>query len=204
MCISFKLWTADYWWSNWGRQSTKYDTFPHKMSYITAVLKEILLINISGCETPPYCVRLINRPGVAGAVLQTPLSLICWVTDALPPDLQNIITPHSLEPRFLITQCTLRIHQRQECVLRATGYFTDFTLTEKNGQFPAADSVILKVIKPTFKKFLKENGHPHPLIYSGNFWPLTPICAYTCRTCSSLTLPSIMTPTWPAWGQPGC
>ena len=58
----------------------------------------------------------------------------------------------------------------------------------------------------TFKKFLKENGHPHPLVYLGNVLPLTPICAYKCRTCGSLTLPSIVcwTPTWPAWGQPGC
>ena len=120
--------------------------------------------------------------------------------------LQIFKTSELPTPGFLITQCTLRIHQRWERFLRATGDFTDVTRAKKDGQFPAAHSVILIVVKPTFKKFLKENGHPHPLIYSGNFWPLTPICAYTCRTCSSLTLPSIicLTPTWPDWGQPGC
>ena len=183
MCYSFQLWTADYWWSNWGRQSTKFYTFPHKMSLITAVyLRELWLItrrqgpvdnrpstnklhlfvpppkkrqvtqdmwhmtcdmlwgvnilskfqlrssyclwymiswrlggkswlidwlnylinnkgvyitapatpgvlSISGCEIPAYYARLINRSGIAGAVLQTPLSLIRWVTDAFPPDL---------------------------------------------------------------------------------------------------------------------
>ena len=40
-------------------------------------LREKWLINISCCETPAYCVRLNNRPGEAGAVLITPLSLIC-------------------------------------------------------------------------------------------------------------------------------
>ena len=41
--------------------------------------------------------QIINRPGVAGVVLQTPLSLIKSVTDAFPPNLQNIRTPKHLE-----------------------------------------------------------------------------------------------------------
>ena len=39
---------------------------------------------------------LINRPGVSGAVLQTPLSPIKSVSDPFPPDLQNIIHPQLL------------------------------------------------------------------------------------------------------------
>ena len=42
-----------------------------------------------------------NRPGVAGAALQTPStfihSLIDSVTDPFPPNLQTIITPKLLE-----------------------------------------------------------------------------------------------------------
>ena len=38
-------------------------------------LREKWLINISCYETAAYFVRLINRPGVAGAVLKTPLSV---------------------------------------------------------------------------------------------------------------------------------
>ena len=42
-----------------------------------------------------------NRPGVAGAALQTPLTfihtLIDSVTDPFPPNLQAIITPKPLE-----------------------------------------------------------------------------------------------------------
>ena len=41
--------------------------------------------------------HIINRPGVAGVVLQTPPSLIKSVTDAFSPNLQNIITPKPLE-----------------------------------------------------------------------------------------------------------
>ena len=45
--------------------------------------------------------NVINRPSVGGAVLQTPSLLIKSVsqsvTDAFPPDLQNIITPKPLE-----------------------------------------------------------------------------------------------------------
>ena len=43
-----------------------------------------------------YCC-VINRPGVAGAVLQTPLSNIQSLSDPFPPNLQNIITPKTLE-----------------------------------------------------------------------------------------------------------
>ena len=42
-------------------------------------------------------VLVISRPGVAGAVLQTPLSfinsLIQWLRDPFPPNLQNNFTP---------------------------------------------------------------------------------------------------------------
>ena len=38
-----------------------------------------------------------NRPGVARAVLQTPLSFIQSATDPFPPHLQNIISPKPLE-----------------------------------------------------------------------------------------------------------
>ena len=41
--------------------------------------------------------HIINRPCVAGVVLQTPPSLIKSVTDAFPPNLQNIITPKPLK-----------------------------------------------------------------------------------------------------------
>ena len=38
-------------------------------------------------------VVVINRPGVAGAGLQSPLLLIKGLSHPFPPDLQNIITP---------------------------------------------------------------------------------------------------------------
>ena len=40
---------------------------------------------------------MINRPGVAEAVLQTPSSLTESVTDPFPPNLQDIINPKPLE-----------------------------------------------------------------------------------------------------------
>ena len=40
---------------------------------------------------------IITRPGVARALQQTPPPLIKSVTDAFPPNLQNIITPKPLE-----------------------------------------------------------------------------------------------------------
>ena len=43
-------------------------------------------------DTPQF-----DRPGVAGAVLQTPPLLIDWVTQPFPPYIQNIITPKLLE-----------------------------------------------------------------------------------------------------------
>ena len=36
--------------------------------------------------------HIIKRTGVAGVVLQTPPSIIKSVTDAFPPNLQNIMT----------------------------------------------------------------------------------------------------------------
>ena len=46
-------------------------------------------------------IKIINRPGVARAVLQTASSLIDWliqsVREPFPPDLQSIITPKPLE-----------------------------------------------------------------------------------------------------------
>ena len=49
-------------------------------------------------ESWTFHVEVFNRPGVAGAVLQSPSSLIInslidSLTDAFPPDLQNISTP---------------------------------------------------------------------------------------------------------------
>ena len=41
--------------------------------------------------------KLFNRPGVAGAFLQTPPSLTDWVSDPFPSNLQNTITPKPLE-----------------------------------------------------------------------------------------------------------
>ena len=49
-----------------------------------------------GPESPPTTC-IINTPGWAGAVLQTPLSLTKSLTDAFPTDLQNIINPKPLE-----------------------------------------------------------------------------------------------------------
>ena len=40
--------------------------------------------------------NVFNRPGVAGAVLETPLSLIHYFID-IATDLQNTITPKKLE-----------------------------------------------------------------------------------------------------------
>ena len=40
---------------------------------------------------------LVNRPGVAGAVLQTPLWLIDSFSHHFPPNLQDIINPKTLE-----------------------------------------------------------------------------------------------------------
>ena len=42
-------------------------------------------------------VQIINRPGVAGAVLQTPLRLIEWVTDHFPPNDQFTVNRKPLE-----------------------------------------------------------------------------------------------------------
>ena len=42
-------------------------------------------------------VYLINRPGIAGAVQQTPLSLIKSLSHPFPPHLQDIINPKPLE-----------------------------------------------------------------------------------------------------------
>ena len=41
--------------------------------------------------------ELFNRPGVAGAVIQTPLLLIKLFADPFPPNLQNIINPKPFE-----------------------------------------------------------------------------------------------------------
>ena len=41
--------------------------------------------------------RLVNRPGVAGAVLQTASSLSEWVSHPFPPDIHNIMTAKPLE-----------------------------------------------------------------------------------------------------------
>ena len=44
--------------------------------------------------SPGLLSQVMNRPGVAGAVLQTPPSLIKWLSDGtFPPNLQYIITP---------------------------------------------------------------------------------------------------------------
>ena len=43
------------------------------------------------------CQIIINRPGAAGAVLQTPLSLIKSVRDPFPPDIQQTFLPNPLE-----------------------------------------------------------------------------------------------------------
>ena len=49
-------------------------------------------INI--CLTDPYEGIFFNRPGAAGAVLQTPPPLINYLSDGtFPPNLHNIITP---------------------------------------------------------------------------------------------------------------
>ena len=77
--------------------------------YFTAhfVLRKPLLLITKKMEPsssrPDVCLlndtdhMYINRPGVAWVVLQTPLSLIKSVTDAFPPNLQNIITPKPLK-----------------------------------------------------------------------------------------------------------
>ena len=58
--------------------------------------------NVGDCRTAPATpgllniitiLHIVNKPGVAAAVLQTPLSLIESVSDPFPPNLQNIITP---------------------------------------------------------------------------------------------------------------
>ena len=49
------------------------------------------------CPENTHVYYIINRPGVAGAVLQSPLLLIHsfnnWFSDPFPPNLQNIRTP---------------------------------------------------------------------------------------------------------------
>ena len=52
--------------------------------------------NIDSLEEAPminksFLLMIFNRPGVARAVLQTPLLLIHSLTDPFPPNLQNII-----------------------------------------------------------------------------------------------------------------
>ena len=56
-----------------------------------------------GCRTPKRSIdyhnmqSLFNRPGVAGAVLQTASSFIDSVSEPFPPDIHNIINPKPLE-----------------------------------------------------------------------------------------------------------
>ena len=44
-----------------------------------------------------FYTTIINRPGVAGAVVQTALSFIKWLSEPFPPDIQNIIASKPLE-----------------------------------------------------------------------------------------------------------
>ena len=45
--------------------------------------------------------KIFNRPDIAGAVLQTPLSFIYYLSHFFSPNLQNIITYQPLELTFL-------------------------------------------------------------------------------------------------------
>ena len=71
-------------------------------SYFTLVSYILSLRGRKGASFPEICPVLFanrdiyfffNRPGVAGAVLQTPPSLIKLLIQPFPPNHQNIITP---------------------------------------------------------------------------------------------------------------
>ena len=49
--------------------------------------------------------------------------------------------------------------------LRGDKDFTDVTLACEDGQQVEAHKVILAASSPFFKKLLRENNHPHPLVY---------------------------------------
>ena len=53
----------------------------------------LLFVDKFSVHTFFFLQGIINRPGEAGAVLQSPLSLIQSVTDPFPQNLQNILTP---------------------------------------------------------------------------------------------------------------
>ena len=54
----------------------------------------VISSNVSVAAVTCPITNVLNRPGVAGAVLQTPSPLINYLlTRAFPPNLQNIITP---------------------------------------------------------------------------------------------------------------
>ncbi len=85
------------------RKNNNKNIYSQNILYLTAhfvLQKPLLLIrkNWSQALQGQMCAfkmtlitHIINRPGVAGVVLQTPQSLIKSVTDAFPPNLQNII-----------------------------------------------------------------------------------------------------------------
>ena len=81
---------------------------------------------------------IINRPSVAGAVLQTPQSLSISVTDAFPSNHLNIITlkPFELEGCHFDIYCVSRVTchmSKMSCIM----YFWSLVLTkwpnQKNG-----------------------------------------------------------------------
>ena len=69
--------------------------------YFFPLIKTPIIIDVSDLDKDIrnyLCVCIfVNTPEVAGAVLQIALSLIDSLTDPFPKNLQNIITPKTLE-----------------------------------------------------------------------------------------------------------
>ena len=51
----------------------------------------------SNADAKWWVLGLVNRPGVAGAVLQTPPLLTDYLSNPFPPNLQNTINPKPLK-----------------------------------------------------------------------------------------------------------
>ena len=89
---------------HWGSESWQglhlYSVRPAMILRYWKLNQEFLLFQrkyYQGFLYASICSVLINRPGVARAVLKTPSLLIKSLSHPFPPDLQNMMTPKPLE-----------------------------------------------------------------------------------------------------------
>ena len=87
------------------------------------------------CHMPCVTCHINNRPGVAGAVLQTPLKLFIWIINwaihHFPPDLQITFPPKPkelgswhFERLFTPTMCHMYVTYHVPCVLCYVSHVT--------------------------------------------------------------------------------